>query len=340
MRTTLVKEDRMVRWSTPSFVLFCVASLQGEADGQTVVPEGLTSGARVAIVNAKSGLCLTIAGGGTTNNAEVVQYLCDDHPSRFWTLSVVQGTDIVHVKNVNSGLCLTVAGGGTDRNVTSVQYPCDDHPSRRWRYTGVDDKTFRLVNVNSNLCLTIAGGGSNANDRAVQFPCDGHPSRDWRFRIISATAEPRVPEELTSGARVALVNANSGLCLTIAGGGTTNNDEVVQYLCDDHPSRFWTFSVVQGTGIIHVKNLNSGLCLTVAGGSTDRNVTSVQYPCDDHPSRRWRYTSVDDKTFRLVNVNSNLCLTIAGGGSDTNARAVQFPCDGHPSRDWRLRTAR
>lgn len=150
--------------------------------GRPVQPVEPPTGVRVAIVNANSGLCLTIAGGGTDNNAEVVQFPCDDHPSRFWSFAAVNGTDIFHVKNVNSGLCLTVAGGGTVRNTTSVQYPCDNDPSRRWRYARVDDSTFQLVNVNSGLCLTIAGGGTVRNTVAVQFPCDGDRSRDWQFR--------------------------------------------------------------------------------------------------------------------------------------------------------------
>jgi cytolethal distending toxin subunit A len=175
-----------------------------------------------------------------------------------------------------------------------------------------------------------------------QRPIDG----GTRTADTTAVTSPRArgvlvpPAEPVAGGRVAIVNANSGLCLTIAGGGTDNNAEVVQYLCDDHPSRFWNFIAVEGTDIFQIKNVNSGLCLTVAGGATDRNVTSVQYPCDSHPSRRWRYVKSEDRTFRLMNVNSGLCLTIAGGGTDRNARAVQFPCDGDRSRDWQFRAAR
>ena len=134
------------------------------------------------ILNANSGLCLSPAGGSKDNNAQVVQYLCDDDPSRLWAFSLVNGDDISQIINMNSGLCLTVAGGGTASNTTAVQYTCDDDPSRRWRMTSNDDRTFRLVNMNSNLCLTIAGGGIGRNQTAVQYPCDGHPSREWQPR--------------------------------------------------------------------------------------------------------------------------------------------------------------
>jgi len=134
------------------------------------------------ILNANSNLCLSPAGGGKSNNVEVVQYLCDDDPSRVWAFRVLNGNDISEIVNVNSGLCLTVAGGGMGQNTPAVIYTCDGDPSRSWRMTSSDNRTFQLVNMNSNLCLTIAGGGTGRNTTAVQYPCDGHPSRNWELR--------------------------------------------------------------------------------------------------------------------------------------------------------------
>jgi hypothetical protein len=145
-----------------------------------VLAAGAAPGGRVAIMNAHSNLCLSPAGGGRDKNSEIVQFTCDQDPSRFWSFTVVEG-DMVEITNLNSGLCLTIAGGNSERNIVSVQYTCDSDASRRWRYTAVDATTFRLVNVHSGLCLTIAGGGTGRNTTAVQFPCDGDPSRDWKI---------------------------------------------------------------------------------------------------------------------------------------------------------------
>ena len=139
------------------------------------------------------------------------------------------------------------------------------------------------------------------------------------------------------GGRIEIMNAHSDLCLSPAGGGRGNNDEIVQFTCDQDPSRFWTFRVV-GDDVVKIVNVNSGLCLTVAGGNKERNTVSVQYSCDNDPSRRWHYVS-DGGTFRLMNVNSGLCLTIAGGGTGKNVTAVQFPCDGDPSRNWKIKSS-
>lgn len=38
-------------------------------------------------VNAKTGKCVTISGGvRTDNNVEAMQFDCDSHPSRTWTI--------------------------------------------------------------------------------------------------------------------------------------------------------------------------------------------------------------------------------------------------------------
>jgi hypothetical protein len=134
---------------------------------------------------------------------------------------------------------------------------------------------------------------------------------------------------------VLIMNANSGLCLSPAGGGTDRNTEIVQFTCDRDSARVWRFVPVDGD-VVKIRNINSGMCLTVAGGNTNLNDHSVQYFCDDDPSRRWHYTVVNETTFRLVNVNSDLCLTVAGGGTDRNTVAVQYRCEGDPSRDWRI----
>jgi hypothetical protein len=59
---------------------------------------------------------------------------------------------------------------------------------------------------------------------------------------------------------VEIVNANSGLCLTIAGGDTAQNATAVQYTCDTDPSRRWR-AIRGNNGSYQLVNVNSGLAL-------------------------------------------------------------------------------
>jgi hypothetical protein len=84
-------------------------------------------------------------------------------------------------------------------------------------------------------------------------------------------------------------NVQTGKCLTIAGGESTeNNVPALQFECDSHPSRTWRISDVAGSGVYQIRNVHTGKCLTIAGGvSTDNNVTALQFDCDTDLSRRW-----------------------------------------------------
>ena len=137
------------------------------------------------LVNLQTAKCLTIAGGvSSENNVEALQFDCDNHPSRSWTLTS-EGGDIYQVRNVQTGKCLTIAGGvSTDNNVTALQFDCDSHPSRRWHVVDVTGAgVYQIRNVETGKCLTIAGGVSTANNvTALQFDCDSHQSRRWTLR--------------------------------------------------------------------------------------------------------------------------------------------------------------
>ncbi len=148
------------------------------------------------------------------------------------------------------------------------------------------------------------------------------------------SAEP-VPNE------VMLDNAQTGKCLTIAGGvSMDNNVPAVQFNCDSDPSRRWRLAETGGGGIYQIRNVQTGKCLTIAGGrSTDNNVQALQFNCDSDPSRTWRINDVTGSGLHQIrNVQTNKCLTIAGGRStDNNVEALQFNCDSDPSRTWTIR---
>lgn len=139
------------------------------------------------LVNAKTGKCLTIAGGvSTDNNVEAVQFDCDSDPSRRWVLREMTGGNIYQIKNVQTGKCLTIAGGvSTDNNVRALQFVCDSDPSRTWRISDVTGSgVYQIRNVQTNKCLTIAGGMSTDNNvTALQFSCDTDLSRRWTIRL-------------------------------------------------------------------------------------------------------------------------------------------------------------
>jgi hypothetical protein len=112
------------------------------------------------LVNSKTGKCLTIAGGvSTNNNVDAVQFDCDSDPSRRWRISDVTGNGVYQIKNVQTNKCLTIAGGvSTDNNVTVLQFDCDSDPSRTWRINDVTGSgVYQIRNVQTSaLRLPVA----------------------------------------------------------------------------------------------------------------------------------------------------------------------------------------
>jgi hypothetical protein len=149
-----------------------------------------------------------------------------------------------------------------------------------------------------------------------------------------ATPTPAIAKVAVPADQVWIMNANSGMCLSPAGGNDLLNDPIVQFFCDKDPSRGWYF-MVEHDDVVKIKNFSNSLCLTVAAPP---NFKPEQYTCDSNVSRLWRFVPIDATTFRLVNVYSDLCLGISGGLKDKNAEAVQAQCDTDPSRIWKVKS--
>jgi hypothetical protein len=146
------------------------------------------------------------------------------------------------VININSGKCLTVVGAALNDNAGLVQQTCSREAAFQWRFVPVSfTGLFLIQNVRSGKCLTVAGDGLGDNDFAVQQTCDRAPARHWQLH-----RSPAVPPH-AQNSDAQLVNARSDKCLTIAGGGVTENGVAVQYKCDAERSRRWTVRLTAGS---------------------------------------------------------------------------------------------
>ena len=130
-----------------------------------------------------------------------------------------------------------------------------------------------------------------------------------------------------------LFNVHSGKCLAIAGGGTADNDGVVQSTCREQRPHLWRMRLVTLTGLFQVENVRSGRCLSAVEG-TGR---VVQYRCDDAVSRRWRLWDAKGTGFFIRSATNGRCLTVTGGGAEENAAALLATCGPARSRRWDAR---
>lgn len=71
---------------------------------------------------------------------------------------------------------------------------------------------------------------------------------------------------MTGGDIYQIKNVQTGKCLTIAGGvSTDNNVKALQFDSDSHPSRTWRNDDVTGSAVYQIRNVQTNNCLTIAG---------------------------------------------------------------------------
>ncbi|MFD7630398.1 RICIN domain-containing protein [Streptomyces sp. NPDC059851] len=136
--------------------------------------------------------------------------------------------------NQNSALCLAVPAASTEV-VELNQFGCGNYPDHRWRIEPWGDggagPLHRVVNDNSGLCVAVPAASKAADTIVNQFPCGDHPDHLWRFESQGPDGAGRPLYRI--------VNHNSGLCLSVAGGDTRQTAAVVQSVCGSRPERQW-----------------------------------------------------------------------------------------------------
>jgi hypothetical protein len=193
------------------------------------------------LVNARTGKCLTIAGGTSSdNNIHAVQFDCDQDPSRRWLLGETN-PDTFQIRNARTNKCLTIAGGSsTADNVAALQFDCDNDRSRTWRFNRQADGSYQIKNVQTAKCRTIAGGTTSDNNiEAVQFECDNDPSRRWTVKSV-APASTHLTTEWSNWAR-----AEGGVEYRFRMGWDPSNSQRIDAMYEVHNrgNRVWKGAV-------------------------------------------------------------------------------------------------
>ncbi|MBO4207450.1 ricin-type beta-trefoil lectin domain protein [Micromonospora echinofusca] len=111
-------------------------------------------------------------------------------------------TPIVNYQNGMSG-CLDVKWGNRQAGTNVWYWPCNGSPAQSWTYNySTGEITVPHSYYNANLCLDASGGGTSPGTKVILWDCHGGKNQKWAFFHNGYW----------------LVNLNSGLCLSAAGG--------------------------------------------------------------------------------------------------------------------------
>ncbi len=114
-----------------------------------------------------------------------------------------------------SGKCVDDSGSGTSDGNPIVLWPCTGNANQRWQLPG--DGTVRTL----GKCLDTNGGSGTKAELAT---CTGATDQQWTYQLNGN-----------------LINKQSGLCLDVTGGGSSDGTALEAWSCGDNQlNQIWS----------------------------------------------------------------------------------------------------
>jgi hypothetical protein len=176
----------------------CCAALSAVAYGDSLkaararTRQPLLPGEVVTFKNAKSKLCIGVAGGEMHNGALLKQGRCTNAPDQKWRVDArdAKALDFVYLRNVkNDDLCMGVDGAKVTRGANIGVYNCHFGPgisNQKWMIAQSLTGLRQIINQKSTLRspsrdLFCVGVNKAKTTRAQlkQFPCDFKTNQSW-----------------------------------------------------------------------------------------------------------------------------------------------------------------
>ncbi|TMR95969.1 pectate lyase [Nonomuraea basaltis] len=157
-------------------------------------PAGITPAAAASapgtyqLVNAGSGLCLSVPASATGDGVQLAQQACAGGADQTWTLSAVSGGYRLRV--AHSGKCAGIKANSTSAGKAVQQQTCVAGRFQTWRLKAMAGGTRQLVDVGSAKCLNVKSSSKRAGALVQQNSCDTAASKRWTLRAAGTTASP------------------------------------------------------------------------------------------------------------------------------------------------------
>jgi hypothetical protein len=182
----LSKESmRMTRSRLVGVVIMLLAAVSAIA--VPTAPAAAASGTRALqlahLWNLKSGLCMGVEGGRTSNGSRVLQWNCNGAPDQLWNVDF-SGSDRQVVNYLrspsNQYACLGVSGGSTAQGAQLVVWQCDGSRNQKWSAQGSSACGGHiLVNQGSGQLISVEGGSTSNGAPVIQWPHGSTPDQTW-----------------------------------------------------------------------------------------------------------------------------------------------------------------
>jgi len=154
---------------------------QGNSSTVSQPQSGIYPGRPYQLIAKHSGKCLDVAGVGTGNGTNIIQYDCHGGPNQQWTLTDKGGGYYLAVAK-HSGKCLDVAGVGTGNGTSIIQYDCHSGPNQQWMLIPQGQGYYLATAKHSGKCLDVSGASTANGANVTQYDCHAGPNQLWMLK--------------------------------------------------------------------------------------------------------------------------------------------------------------
>ncbi|WP_342481974.1 cellulase family glycosylhydrolase [Paenibacillus sp. FSL L8-0340] len=187
------------------------------------VDNGIISGAVYKLTAQHSGKNLDVAGGATSDGANVQQWTDNGNSQQKWKVIDV-GSGAYKLIAESSGKALDAAGPAAD-GANVQQWTDNGAVTQKWAIIDAGSGYYKLISKSSGKALDVAGGSSADGAKVQQWTDNGNAQQKWKFTQITTTPDttaPTTPTNLISSSKTAT-------SVSLAWAASTDNVGVTGY---------------------------------------------------------------------------------------------------------------
>ena len=271
-----------------------------------------------------------------TVNAFVVAWGYNNSPisSGTYTISGTASTSLINSGSLYrivvqaSGMC--ISDGSTVSGNPLQQSPCSPgNTSQKWTFSPASDAGYYTVAsvTSANTAGWTVSGGSLADGTPVQ-----------QSAVQSLRYQQWGPVLLSTG-YYQLVDANSGLCLTVPGGIRTSGTQLQISACNGSPSQSFAVgslsTTINADMWYELMNGMSGMCLSDPHASQTSGSVLVQATCGSLLNQEWQFQPASNGYASVHNGSAPSLVWDDTNGSMANGNTMQlWTWSGNYNQEW------
>lgn len=230
--------------------------------------------------------------------------------------------------NQASGGCIDDSGNLSNGSPLNQWHCWPGNTNQEWWFWQPSNSAYYSIGDTNtgNLVWSVTSGATSTNSPVQQATYSGAKYQQW------------APVLLSSG-YYEFVDFNSGLCLTVPGGATTNGLQLQISACSGAPSQSFVLgslsTSIASAAWYEAINATSGMCVTDPGSSTKNGTALTQATCGTLLNQEWQLQPTSNGYDAVASGSATRLVWDDTNGSTANGNGMQlWSWSNNSNQDW------